>query len=125
MPTPTAAQRRAIARIAAELGEVGFALPGTIAPRHVTCGKPSCRCAADPPVPHGPYPTWTRKDSGRTVSRHLTEAQYAAYAPWFEAGRRTRTLLRELYAISIEAADAELRPSVTKARRPSRKTPAS
>ena len=128
MPTPTAAQRRAAARIATEIAELGFVLPGSIGLRYLTCGKPGCRCAADPPVPHGPYPIWTRTVAGHTVSRYLSQDQYAAYAPWLEASRRARALFRELQAISAEIADAELRPSTRQARprtsRP-RKTPAS
>lgn len=128
MPTPTAAQRRAAARITAELAELHFALPGSITPNYVTCGTPGCHCAADPPVRHGPYLLWTRTVAGHTVSRYLSQDQYAAYAPWFEANRRARALLRELHAISVEIAEAELRPNAPTARRPtsrSRKTPAS
>ncbi len=128
MPTPTAAQRRAAARIATEIAELGFVLPGSIGLRYLTCGKPGCRCAADPPVPHGPYPIWTRTVAGHTVSRYLSQDQYAAYAPWFEAGRRVRALLHELQAISVEIAEAELRLNAPSARRStsrSRKTPAS
>jgi len=120
VPTIPAAQRRA-AEIAAELSRLGFALPGTVACRHVRCGKPGCRCAADPPVLHGPYPTWTRKADGRTVTRRLTKDQYAAYRPWFEAGRRARALLSELEALSIQIIEAELRPSAAARLR---KTPA-
>jgi hypothetical protein len=128
VPTPTAAQRRAAARITAELVELGFALPGSVTPSFVTCGNPGCHCAANPPVRHGPYLLWTRTVAGHTVSRYLSQDQYAAYAPWFEANRRARALLRELHAISVEIAEAELRPSASQTRRRtsrSRKTPAS
>ena len=128
MPTPTAAQHRAAARITAELAELGFALPGSVTPGYVTCGNPRCHCAADPPVRHGPYLLWTRTVAGHTVSRHLSQDQYAAYAPWFDANRRARALLRELQAVSVEIAEAELRPSTPRARPRtprSRKTPAS
>ncbi|MDA8285657.1 MAG: hypothetical protein M0Z42_20685 [Actinomycetota bacterium] len=128
MPTPTAAQSRAAARITAELAELDFALPGSVTPSYVTCGSLGCRCVADPPVRHGPYFIWTRTVAGHTVSRYLSKDQYAAYAPWLEASRRARALFRELQAISAEIADAELRPSTRQARRPTsrpRKTPAS
>ena len=42
-PQPGARQRRAQQRLARQLGEIGFALPGSIVERHVTCGKPGCR----------------------------------------------------------------------------------
>jgi hypothetical protein len=127
VPSPAPAQRQAAATIAAKLARLGFALPGTIAPRHVRCGKPGCRCQADPPVLHGPYPTWTRKVAGRTVTRRLTDDQYAACRPWLEAGRRARELLAELETLSAEIMESELRsatgqPTARGARR--RKTPA-
>ena len=71
---PTAAQRAARDRIAAELAQAGFALPGTLTVRSYACGKPACRCHADPPRLHGPYAEWTRKIGGKTVTRRLTPA---------------------------------------------------
>jgi hypothetical protein len=69
---PTAAQRAARDRIAAELADAGYALPGTLTVRAYACGKPACRCHADPPRLHGPYAEWTRKIGGKTVTRRLT-----------------------------------------------------
>ena len=46
----------------------GFALPGTLADRMTRCGRPNCRCHADPPRLHGPYHQWTRKKDGKTVT---------------------------------------------------------
>jgi oligosaccharide repeat unit polymerase len=81
-----------------------------------------------PPHLHGPYPTWTRKAKGKTITRRLTEEQYAAYRPWIEAARRKRTLLAKLEALSLEIIEAELHPKTAhtkpRAARP-RKTPAS
>ena len=128
MPTPTAAQQRAAAQITAELAQPTFALPGSIAERYTRCGKPGCRCHADPPHLHGPYPTWTRKHAGKTITRRLSPEQYAAYRPWFDAAQRKRTLLAQLEALSLQIIEAELHPSSGHAdpshTRP-RKTPAS
>ena len=41
------------ARLAAELAGLDYALPGTLATRYMRCGKPNCRCKADPPTLHG------------------------------------------------------------------------
>ena len=57
LPPETHAERR---RITAELGQLGFTLPGTITTRTVTCGRATCRCAADPDQRHGPYIQWSR-----------------------------------------------------------------
>ncbi len=93
---------QAKAAIQAALGQIGFCLPGSIVIRRTRCGKPRCACKADPPSPHGPYIHWTRTVNGKTVTRRLTQAQYQAYAPWFDNTRRLRALAAELEALSLQ-----------------------
>ena len=106
---PTAAQRAARDRIAAELAAAGLALPGTLTVRSYACGKRRCRCHADPPVLHGPYHQWTRKINGKTVTRLLTDDQLADYQDWFDNQRRLRSLIAELEALSLTIAEADPR----------------
>jgi|SRR5271165_3469095 len=97
------ARRRAKqARIAAELGQAGFALPGTVLVRTFACGKKNCRCHADPPRLHGPYIQWTRKIGQKTVTRNLTEEQWDRYREWFDNAKRLRQLISDLEALSME-----------------------
>lgn len=90
------------ARIAAELGQAGFALPGTVLVRSYACGKQNCRCHAEPPRLHGPYIQWTRKVDQKTVTRRLTDEEWERYQEWFDNAKRLRTLLADLEAISME-----------------------
>ena len=106
MPRTDTKDRRAQERIAADLGSTGFALPGTVLERRIRCGKPGCRCGADPPQLHGPYYQWTRKVHGRTETRLLSAAQMARYRDWFENARRIRALASELEALSLEIAES-------------------
>ena len=103
---PTAAQRAARDRIAAELAAAGFALPGTLIIRAYPCGKPGCRCHADPPRLHGPYAEWTRKIGGKTVTRRLTPAQLAEYQPLFDNAKKLRALLSELQDLTLDIIEA-------------------
>ena len=66
-------------KIAAQIAApAGFALPGTLTVRaYPLRHTPNCRCHADPPRLHGPYPEWTRKIGGKTVTRSLTDAELA------------------------------------------------
>jgi hypothetical protein len=100
---------RARAReILAELAEIGYALPGSIVRRSTTCGRPGCRCQADPPMLHGPYLSWIRKASGKPVTHKLTPEQEQRYRPWFDNTRRLHQLVSELQALSVQAIeDAE------------------
>jgi hypothetical protein len=99
---PTAAQRAARDRIAAELAQAGFALPGTLVVRAYACGKPGCRCHADPPRLHGPYAEWTRKIGGKTITRRLTPAQLTEYQPLFDNAKKLRVLLSELQDLTLD-----------------------
>ena len=101
---PSPAQRAARDRIAAELAQAGFALPGTLIVRSYACGKPACRCHADPPRLHGPYAEWTRKIGGKTVTRRLTPAELAEYRPLFDNAKKLRALLGELQDLTLEIA---------------------
>lgn len=93
--------------IASRLAEAGFALPGTLIERSHICGKPNCRCMADPPRPHGPFHQWTRKVAGKTVTRRLSDKQMARYSTWFDNAKRLRELLAELEALSLRVAERD------------------
>ena len=103
------AQRDEARRIATELAQIARTadvLPGTILERHTHCGKPGCRCQADPPQPHGPYWQWTRKVKNKTVSKYLPKDQAAEYQRWIENDRRIRELVARLQAIGLERLQA-------------------
>ena len=89
-------------RLAAQLGEIGFALPGSLTVRAYRCGKQNCRCHGDPPRLHGPYAFWTRKVNNKTVTRMLNDDELAAYQPMFDNARKIRDLVAELQELSLE-----------------------
>jgi hypothetical protein len=103
------AQQAARNRIAAELAATGFALPGTLTIRAYACGKPNCRCHADPPRLHGPYAEWTRKIDGKTVTRRLTQAELTAWQPLFDNAKKIRALLAELQDLTLGIIDTSPR----------------
>jgi len=101
------AQRAALDKITAELtAAAGPALPGTLTVRSHACGKPGCRCHADPPALHGPYAEWTRKIGGKTVTRRLTLAELADWQPLFDNAKKIRTLLTELQELTLAIVEA-------------------
>ncbi|MGH7759093.1 MAG: DUF6788 family protein [Candidatus Dormibacteria bacterium] len=91
------------AALAAQLGETGFALSGSLVKRMTACGNPGCRCGGDPPQLHGPYLTWTRAVGGKTVTRKITEDQQQRYQAWFDNARRLHELVRKLESLSLAA----------------------
>lgn len=100
----TARQRQArVDAILAEIGEIGYALPGSLVTRATACGNPGCRCHGDPPELHGPYVSWLRRADGRPITRKLTPDQLQRYQPWFDNAKRLRQLIAELEHLSLEA----------------------
>ena len=104
-PQPARGEKREHERIVAALADTGFALPGNVVTRLLPCGKPGCRCKADPPQLHGPYHQWTRKIDGKTVTRWLSAEEADRYEPWFANARRLRQLLTELERLSLRLAE--------------------
>jgi hypothetical protein len=96
--------------ILAELAEIGYALPGSIVQRSTACGRPGCRCQADPPALHGPYLSWIRKTNGKPTTRNLTPEQEQRYRPWLDNNRRLQELVAELVAelqaLSVQTIEA-------------------
>ena len=90
--------------IQAELSQIGLVLRGSLTDRTTRCQRAGCHCHADPPQLHGPYPTWTRKVSGRTITRTLTTEDAERLRPYFDAHRHLRQLITELETISIKLA---------------------
>jgi uncharacterized protein DUF6788 len=115
VPSATSPQDRAAA-IAAEIAGLGLALPGTLLQRRTRCGRPGCACHADPPVLHGPYWQWTRKITGKTITRIVPDDQLADYRQWISNDHRLRELVAELETLTLTIADAR--------RQPKRRTPA-
>jgi len=88
----------------AAIAELGFCMPGSLVARTSRCGSPTCACHTDPDRLHGPYPSWTRKVNGKTVTRNLSAAQVERYRPWFDNAKRLRELIGELEALSTSVA---------------------
>lgn len=99
-------RRQALASEIAAIAEEGALLPGTLLVRWMGCGKPGCRCKADPPQLHGPYIQWTRKVAGKTVTRRLTQEELGRYQAWFDNARQLRDLVGQLEALCLQAASA-------------------
>jgi hypothetical protein len=94
------------AHIHAEIAALGPCLPGTISARRLRCGNPRCRCREQTSDQrHGPYHYWTRKISGKTVSKLLSAEQAERYRPWLQNNKRLHVLVRELEALAIGAAE--------------------
>ena len=91
-----------------EISRLGLAVPGSITERMTRCQRDGCHCKADPPQLHGPYPTWTRRAGGKTITRTLRAEDAEQLRSYFDAHRRLRQLITELEAISAQIAEESL-----------------
>jgi hypothetical protein len=119
-----ARQRAKQAKLAAELGEIGFALPGSLTVKAYRCGKANCRCHKEPPQLHGPYAFWTRKVNNKTVTRMLNDDEVAAYQPMFDNARKIRDLVSQLHDLSLELVEPPAPRAKPKAPSPAKATAA-
>jgi hypothetical protein len=94
--------------LARQLADIGYIHSGSLALRHNKCGKPNCRCHADPPQLHGPYWQWTAKVRGKTVNRRLTPEQAALYQEWIDNDRHLQDLITQMRHIADKAAELRL-----------------
>lgn len=101
---------RALAeQLAAEVATIGFISQGSVVSRYTSCGKPGCRCLADPPRRHGPYYQWSRALHGKTVSRRLNEDEAELYHAWIANRRRIDQIIAQMEQISADAGELLLR----------------
>jgi hypothetical protein len=99
--------------LATELAGLGLISPGSLVVRQTSCGKPGCRCRADPPRRHGPYHQWSRAVAAKTVSRRLDEREAALYREWIANRRRLDAIVAETKQISAAAGEILLRRATT------------
>jgi hypothetical protein len=88
-----------------ELSGLGAVLAGSISARHTRCQREGCHCRVEPAVLHGPYPTWTWRPKGVSVTKTLTVEQAERLGPYAEAHRRLRALIGELEELSLDVID--------------------
>ncbi|MGH3838759.1 MAG: DUF6788 family protein [Pseudonocardiaceae bacterium] len=88
-----------------QIRTLGFIAPGSVIERYTVCGSPGCRCHTDPPARHGPYYQYTRKLTGKTLTRRLDPEQAQTYREWITNRRHLDELLAEMDQLSRQAAE--------------------
>ena len=74
---------------------------GSLVRRFMPCGKPGCRCQADPPTLHGPYYQWTRKVRGKTETTRVDAQQAKLLEEWIDNGRRLDRLVEQMEKVCL------------------------
>ncbi len=106
---PLAGYRARYRELAERITNLGFIAAGSIGHRPNRCGKPNCRCHADPPQLHGPYYQWTAKVDGKTVTKRLSETEAQLYQEWIANDRQLRAIIAEMRQVAAEATELILK----------------
>jgi len=94
--------RRRIAKIKEALLGLGDLRPGSLSQQYNVCGKPGCRCKANPPIKHGPYYQlgWTRK--GKSTTRFVRGYEVAEVQRQIANYERLQALIDEWVDLSMQ-----------------------
>ena len=120
-----AQMRRLAQRLSTEAGLVRWVASGSLVRRSTVCGKPGCRCQAEPPRPHGPYWQWTKKVAGKTVTRRLSDAEARLFQKWVGDRQRLRATLAAMEDVSDKAAALLVKSAASSPRTATRRSRAS
>lgn len=91
-----------IARIKSALAALGALRPGTLSAQFNVCGKPGCRCKADPPQKHGPYYQVSFTWQGKSHSEFVRREELATVRQQVGTHQRLRSLVDAWIATALE-----------------------
>jgi hypothetical protein len=104
MPPRAQVLEARIARIKTALVALGALRPGTLSAQYNVCGKPGCRCKADPPQKHGPYYQVSFTWQGKSHSEFVRGEDLATVRQQVSSYQRLRSLIDAWIATALELA---------------------
>jgi len=97
----------------ASISNIGWFRRGTIVERYTRCGKPGCRCQADPPKLHGPYHQWSTKIDGKTKTIRLSPEQLELMQTWTDNARQLHAIIDQMEQIAYQHTEQLLQTART------------
>jgi hypothetical protein len=91
-----------VERIKRDLSALGPLRPGTLSQQYSVCGTAGCRCAADPPIKHGPYYQLSYTWHGKSRTRFVREPELAQVRQELANYERLRALFAEWIDTALE-----------------------
>ena len=104
MPPRAQVLEARIARIKTALATLGALRPGTLSAQYNVCGKPGCRCKADPPQKHGPYYQVSFTWQGKSHSEFVRREDLATVRHQVGTYQRLQSLVDAWIATALELA---------------------
>jgi hypothetical protein len=92
-----------------EIAALGDLRPGALSLQYNICGSPSCRCKADPPLKHGPYPQISFTWHGKSTTQSVRADEVDEVRQQLQNYHRLRTLVDEWIGLALELSRLRLR----------------
>ena len=102
MPDRSIFLEERIQSIKREISALGDLRPGALSLQYNICGNPSCRCKADPPVKHGPYPQVSFTWHGKSTTQFVREQDVDEVQKQLANYHNLRDLIDEWIGLALE-----------------------
>lgn len=91
-----------IQSIKREIAALGDLRPGALSMQYNICGNPTCRCKADPPLKHGPYPQVSFTWRGKSTTQFVREQDVEEVQKQLANYHQLRDLVDEWIGLALE-----------------------
>ena len=102
MPDRSIFLEERIQSIKRKISALGDLRPGALSLQYNICGNPSCRCKADPPVKHGPYPQVSFTWHGKSTTQFVREQDVDEVQKQLANYHNLRDLIDEWIGLALE-----------------------
>ena len=102
MNRPPQSLEKRIGKIKEEMMALGDLRPGSLSKQYNVCGKPECRCKANPPRKHGPYYQLSFTWKGKSHSQFVRPEDVGVVKQQLRNYRRLRQLLERWIDLGME-----------------------
>jgi hypothetical protein len=102
MPDRSQFLEQRIQSIKREIAALGDLRPGALSMQYNICGNPSCRCKADPPLKHGPYPQVSFTRRGKSTTQFVREQDVEEVRAQLANYHQLRDLVDEWIGLALE-----------------------
>jgi hypothetical protein len=92
-----------------EISALGDLRPGALSLQYNVCGSPSCRCKADSPLKHGPYPQVSFTWHGKSTTQSVRTDEVDEVRQQLKNYHHLRDLVDEWIGLALELSRLRLR----------------
>ena len=108
METRIQTLERRIAKITAQLAQLGDLRIGSLSEQYNVCGRAGCRCKASPPIKHGPYHQLSFTRKGKSSTRFVRRGELTTVKQQLRNYEKLRKLLDQWLTLGTELSNLKL-----------------